>query len=915
MVQRTDENVAKIDFDAMQVKPSYVPKWFPDLIRKMERISWWENARRRAPTEPPPSPLRLHLIFDKPIADTNTMDYTDYTEARQCLAETGANSLRLAAAVAKSQEDPSAPRSELEKLVEEFLQPELLAELMVKTELPRLGTRQDISKEDAAEMLLALVGTHKLESDMFSVVRLWQWVARGRTGRTGEDALLRANNHTAGCPRYLGRTPSYIEFGEVMFPEDEKDGGPQLMVRYQEYDDAIYRWFGSKAQEKRPEMPDADWATLVWDPMLATFCSPSMLRADGRRRPLPNKVVAWLRGRCISKLVSIKHHMDVTPPYISMREDNGRLAVAYQDHGTLFYRRCPDGGLGKEIKAGGKEEEEKILSYSESKKTLLSQFISGWPLPRKVVTWLMEMRCLADIIPVQKKRSGADVDTTKEGIASWKSEGEEYSVQVRRNGSPLYGFIYELVSGQALSYSEEKKGWIVRSAKTADPSAACVAIVPCAAIAHVAAAANASSSSESEPPSGSGNIRLLFPQLSGTDLAEIEQQTDHRFKSPKLLAEALTHCSAIRGATPSCEHLALIGEIALKAYASEKLCLSELISSLVVNEGVPHARSFFAPAGWHCWASTKRSGAESVSTENRIDSFRAMQCRLQAYSNHASYAHSCVRLSLHNAINESSPELKEVVKNFARRMSRNQSVKEKKWTQLFKSGAPKVLGDVFLACMGAIVMDSDHTEAEKHFAKHCNDCRGLCDLLPSDMPKYKMMSLDDTRITFDIFVQAAANSSIGKQLARWVPSKAEQDDERGSRSNFRLVPETNCNDICLLEVKDEEQTLLCGSSPRAAVISHSLKQLQDEGYSSSEDSWPDEAYSSAETEGANKAQPEHEGAIYCRYCEMWLTGPTQWADHEIGKKHRKCVRRQSSKQDGSYHSLREIFVGSTLVLN
>ena len=28
--------------------------------------------------------------------------------------------------------------------------------------------------------------------------------------------LKRANDHTAGCPRYLGRTSSYMEFGEAV---------------------------------------------------------------------------------------------------------------------------------------------------------------------------------------------------------------------------------------------------------------------------------------------------------------------------------------------------------------------------------------------------------------------------------------------------------------------------------------------------------------------------------------------------------------------------------------------------------------------------------------------------------------------------------------------------------------------------
>ena len=43
-------------------------------------------------------------------------------------------------------------------------------------------------------------------------------------------------------------------------------------------------------------------------------------------------------------------------------------------------------------------------------------------------------------------------------------------------------------------------------------------------------------------------------------------------------------------------------------------------------------------------------------------------------------------------------------------------------------------------------------------------------------------------------------------------------------------------------------------------------------------------------------QPEHDGALYCVLCDMWLNGPVQWADHEIGKKHRKAVRRTQAQQ-------------------
>ena len=36
-------------------------------------------------------------------------------------------------------------------------------------------------------------------------------------------------------------------------------------------------------------------------------------------------------------------------------------------------------------------------------------------------------------------------------------------------------------------------------------------------------------------------------------------------------------------------------------------------------------------------------------------------------------------------------------------------------------------------------------------------------------------------------------------------------------------------------------------------------------------------------------------AIYCKACEMWLNGPTQYGDHKIGKKHRKNLRKAAQE--------------------
>ena len=125
---------------------------------------------------------------------------------------------------------------------------------------------------------------------------------------------------------------------------------------------------------------------LPYDYLSGTFCSPS-LKIPGpgadRFRPLPNKLCAWLRGGNVRKLVSIKHSIEQTPPYYFLHEEEQDetdekvsvvmvtyLYVWYKTlQGEVYYRRSTKGGgLGEEYYQGKKY----ILSYSESKKTLVS---------------------------------------------------------------------------------------------------------------------------------------------------------------------------------------------------------------------------------------------------------------------------------------------------------------------------------------------------------------------------------------------------------------------------------------------------------------------------------------------------------------------------------------------------------------
>ena len=892
-LQGIQDDNASIDFDAMRDSETKVPVWFPNLIRKMERISYWERVRGVAPIEPAPSPMKLRVICDDISFMDSEEDAREHCEARESLAKAGADALRLAAVLAILEDEPEVARSVLEERVEECLQPALLASLLVKSKFPQLGTRRGISQGDAAQMFLAIFGAQKVESDMFAVVKLWQWFAEGRTGRTGDKMLLKALEHVAVLPNYCGRTPSIMEFGEIMVPEEERDAGPQLMVRYEEYDDAIYRWNKSKAEERRPDI-NSGWQPCIWDAVQGIFLSPSILTADGVHRPLPRKVCGWLRGCSITQLVNVKQNPVVSPlRYTILKEDGDRLLVVYEQHGNIWYRRSPYKGLGIEIAKMGCEEEERHVSFSESSHALYSQFVAGSALPRKVVSWLTEMCCLADLVPASHgKKCVAGVDTTKMGIASWEFDGKTYSVRVRQK-NPQYGKIYELVTGEALSYSHVKKSFVVFVAMS-DCGICQEVVVPPGAIYHIAG--------PGKQESGLG----CSSWITGTIIGQVEAGVHYRFKGVDRLAEALTHGSATEARTPSCERLALVGEIALKAYLSERVWRSQensyLIAALIVADGVlPLARSFSSPAGWPGWASTKQrqEGVISSNLQIGVDSIQCLERLEAAICNHVSCAKSCVKTSLHRFINESSSHLRHAVQKFEKRALRE----DINWIRLFTIGAPKVLGDVFLACAGAIIVESDHKSAELLFAEHYKDCVGVCSLLPV-MPNFDIVSFEDMRVTFDVFTEAAARSGIGKrrQLAPWVPSSSDvepEGDQGDAKRAFRLAIDARCSDVFLLDVQEERggRALVCGSSPRAAIIRYGLTQLRagnglsDDSDGSDGDSELEEWSIVGESGSVKDAMIcEIDGAFWCGYCDKWLNGPQQWADHESGKDHIKIVR-------------------------
>ena len=84
-----------------------------------------------------------------------------------------------------------------------------------------------------------------------------------------------------------------------------------------------------------------------------------------------------------------------------------------------------------------------------------------------------------------------------------------------------------------------------------------------------------------------------------------------------------------------------------------------------------------------------------------------------------------------------------------------------------------------------------------------------------------------------------------------------------------------------------------GSTPRSLLIHLGLEKEAGSSEGSEMDQKSESIQEDAQQSDMDKSKPtEHDGAISCKHCQMWLNGPAQWADHEIGKTHRKAVRRQ-----------------------
>ena len=181
-------------------------------------------------------------------------------------------------------------------------------------------------------------------------------------------------------------------------------------------------------------------------------------------------------------------------------------------------------------------------------------------------------------------------------------------------------------------------------------------------------------------------------------LPEIEEALGHKFRNLELVAEALTHGSVVQATTPSCERLAVLGEAATQSYIGAQLVRKAQFPTAATATKDPacqQAMAFAMPRELQieCVQEPRQPAAVCMDIES-------LRQRLLACCNHVSYAYTCVKLNLHKALHHNAEGLKPAVKRFAKAVGRGA-----KWEELIARGAPKTLGDVFLACVGAVVLD------------------------------------------------------------------------------------------------------------------------------------------------------------------------------------------------------------------
>lgn len=770
--------------------------------------------------------------------------------------------------------------------------------------------KDGISLDKAASMIEALVGAYvgEIGGDFYSIVKLWEWLHESADRDESVQAYKAGINKavqflTCATPFYKGRTPTY-----EYFYQDHSRGVLELYVKYEDRrSEMAYRRHGTSAHpygvEVGPEEDGKNEHPLRYDFGRAVWQSPTIMDHDekGRCAVLPRKSTLFTRGVCTAALTQWKPYKDKTPPYDALRElRDGSLQVLFRDEGWVQYQRCLNGGLGFEKPLFGKGHLKNPVVYSERVKTLLSPYFKREALPNRVTEWLMRWKCLAQLVtPKSSQTEDVNIQEYDDWIEWTTNAGQRRMCRCEHvqcaiifvGGAKEEELVELLFDGRTWLTVNDRAPlpidavkWLTRRACDKGNSSTYRAYVE-----------QRKKTVWLQPP-----LQLVscFPRLQDTDIGQLQSSLNHDFANSMLLAEALTHASVGHGnhhdkiLTPDCQRLACVGSaVAEELVARLLIDAAKFSTAATIPHGCRTACATYAVGrAEKCGESYPRPVYEKDYPRPVpvCANAKDLRDRWNACCSHIAYATSCVLMQLHKGIQHDSQELSRSIKAFAGTVHKAWKKDANPWPRILANDAPRAIGDAFIACLGAMVLDagSGYLQAREVLIKHVQ----WCEKIP--LPEV------------DIAEQCGPEDITPTDLQGFVK------DARGTVCEIAFAPPAKpsgwCHDVGPQQVRDAlaltdmyackmNGVLVGARSPRTAPLLGKNRQFQDVDSDSDSDDDEDPPAETARTANPGGGGMKEGDAVYCETCEMWLNGPQQYEDHRIGKKHKKNCKRQGQE--------------------
>ena len=398
-------------------------------------------------------------------------------------------------------------------------------------------------------------------------------------------------------------------------------------------------------------------------------------------------------------------------------------------------------------------------------------------------------------------------------------------------------------------------------------------------------------------------LTSCFPRLQDTNIGQLQASLSYDFTTSMLLAEALTHASMGHGnhhdksVTPDCQRLACVGSAVAE----------ELVARLLFD-AAKFSTAATIPHGFHTSSHTFAVGrAEKcdvpyqrpIYQKDNEDMYpkipvcanaKELKDRWEACCSHVAYATSCVQLQLHKGLQHSSQELSRSIKSFAGTVDKAWKKDPDPWPRILAHDAPRAIGDAFIACLGAMVLDggSGYRQARDILIKHVQ----WCEKIPNPEVDYAEQCGPEDISPADLlgFVMEARGTVC--EIAFAPPAAALRPDEGvgdvmptgdGAQQVRNALAFT---DLYACRMNGD---LVGARSPRTATLRAKYHGQFQEVESDLDAEDPPAEMAKATNQRGDKMGVD---AGYCEICVMWLNGPTQWEDHLIGKKHKKNCKRQ-----------------------